>query len=177
MNDIFSAEDWATTLVAAAGRPDIKSKLLQGYDAAGKRFQVHLDGYDQRDLLARKGPDQRREFFYWTDDGNLAGLRYEQWKAVFMEQNVHGLAVWAQPLVPLRLPSLFNLRSDPFEPGPARGRRLRTVVVEHAFVLVPAQALVAQHLTSFQQFPPRQKPGSFSVGEALEKLRNPPSSD
>ena len=91
INDIFSAEDWATTLVAAAGEPDIKSKLLQGYDAAGKRFQVHLDGYDQRDLLARKGPDQRREFFYWTDDGNLAGLRYEQWKAVFMEQKAHGL--------------------------------------------------------------------------------------
>jgi arylsulfatase A-like enzyme len=77
INDIFSAEDWATTLVAAAGEPEVKSKLLQGYDAAGKNFKVHLDGYDQRDLLARKGPDERREFFYWTDDGNLTGLRYE----------------------------------------------------------------------------------------------------
>ena len=95
INDIFSAEDWATTLVAAAGEPDIKDKLLQGYAAAGKTFRVHLDGYDQRDLLARKGPDKRREFFYWTDDGNLAGLRYEQWKAVFLEQKAHGLDVWA----------------------------------------------------------------------------------
>jgi arylsulfatase len=177
INDIFSAEDWATTLVAAAGEPDIKSKLLQGYDAAGKRFQVHLDGYDQRDLLARKGPDKRREFFYWTDDGNLAGLRYEQWKAVFMEQKAHGLDVWAQPLVPLRLPSLFNLRSDPFERAQHEAGDYVRWFVEHAFVLVPAQALVAQHLMSFQQFPPRQKPGSFSVGEALEKLRNPPSSN
>ena len=177
INDIFSAEDWATTLVAAAGEPDIKNKLLQGYDAAGKKFQVHLDGYDQRDLLARKGPDQRREFFYWTDDGNLAGLRYEQWKAVFMEQKAHGLDVWAQPLVPLRLPYLFNLRSDPFERSQYEAGDYVRWFVEHAFVLVPAQALVAQHLTSFQQFPPRQKPGSFSVGEALEKLRNPPSSN
>jgi arylsulfatase len=78
INEIFSAEDWATTVVAAAGEPNIKEKLLQGYDAAGKTFKVHLDGYDQRDLLARKGPDKRREFFYWTDDGDLAGLRYEQ---------------------------------------------------------------------------------------------------
>ena len=80
LNDIFSAEDWVPTLVAAAGDPDIKDKLLQGYDASGKTFKVHLDGYDQRDLLAAKGPDKRREFFYWTDDGNLAGLRFDQYK-------------------------------------------------------------------------------------------------
>ena len=177
INDIFSAEDWATTLVAAAGEPDIKDKLLQGYDAAGKNFRVHLDGYDQRDLLARKGPNKRREFFYWTDDGNLAGLRYEQWKAVFMEQKAHGLDVWAQPMVQLRLPLLFNLRSDPFERAQHEAGDYVRWFVEHAFVLVPAQALVAQHLVSFQQFPPRQKPGSFSVEQAMEKLRNPPSSN
>jgi hypothetical protein len=77
-------------LVAAAGDPDIKNKLLQGYEAGGKTFKVHLDGYDQRDLLATKGPDKRREFFYWTDDGNLAGLRFDQYKVVFMEQPAHG---------------------------------------------------------------------------------------
>jgi arylsulfatase A-like enzyme len=177
INDIFSAEDWATTLVAAAGEPDIKEKLLQGYDAAGKNFRVHLDGYDQRDLLARKGPGKRREFFYWTDDGNLAGLRYEQWKAVFMEQKAHGLDVWAQPMVQLRMPSLFNLRSDPFERSQHEAGDYVRWFVEHAFVLVPAQSLVAQHLESFKQFPPRQKPGSFSVEQAMEKLRNPPSSN
>ena len=81
--------------------PTIKKKLLQGYEAAGKTFKVHLDGYDQRDLLAGKGPDKRHEFFYWTDDGNLAGLRYDQWKAVFLEQRAEGLDVWAEPLVQL----------------------------------------------------------------------------
>ena len=177
INDVFSAEDWATTLVAAAGEPDVKTKLLVGYDAGGKNFKVHLDGYDQRDLLARKGANKRREFFYWTDDGNLAGLRYDQWKAVFMEQKAHGFDVWAQPMIQLRLPSLFNLRSDPFERAQHEAGDYVRWFVEHAFVLVPAQAIVGQHLMSFQQFPPRQRPGSFSVEQAMEKLRNPPSSN
>jgi arylsulfatase len=177
INDIFSAEDWVPTLVAAAGEPDIKNKLLQAYDAAGKHFRVHLDGYDQRDLLAGKGPGDRREFFYWTDDGDLAALRYDQYKAVFMEQNAHGLEVWMQPLVPLRTPKLFNLRSDPFERAEVESGDYVRWFVEHAFVFVPAQAIVAQHIASFQEFPPRQRPGSFSVEQAMEKLRAPPHSD
>ena len=128
INDIVSAEDWATTLVAAAGEPDINAKLLQGYEAAGKTFRVHLDGYDQRDLLGRKGPNKRREFFYWTDDGNLAGLRYEQWKAAFLEQKAEGFDVWAAadggtaPADAVQ-PALRSVRA-----GPARGRRLREMV-------------------------------------------------
>jgi arylsulfatase A-like enzyme len=177
INEVFSAEDWCATLVAAAGEPDIKNKLLNGYQAAGKDFRVHLDGYDQRDLLSGTGPDKRREFFYWTDDGNLAGLRYEQWKAVFMEQRAHGLDVWSEPLLQLRVPKLVNLRSDPFERSLYESGDYVRWFVEHAFVVVPAQAIVAQHLQSFQEFPPRQRPGSFSVEQALEKLRLPPSSN
>ncbi len=175
VNAIFSAEDWLTTLVAAAGEPDIKKKLLEGYEAAGKTFKVHLDGYDQRDLLAGKESNKRREFFYWTDDGNLAGLRYDQWKAVFLEQKAHGFDVWKEPMVELRLPMLFNLRSDPFERAQHEAGDYVRWFVNHAFVLVPAQAMVAQHLASFQQFPPRQRPGSFSVERAMEKLRALPS--
>ena len=170
LNDIFSAEDWVPTLVAAAGDPDIKAKLLEGYDAGGKSFKVHLDGYDQRDLLAAKGPDKRREFFYWTDDGNLAGLRFDQYKVVFMEQQAHGLEVWMQPLVPLRAPKIFNLRSDPLERAEHEAGGYDKWFVEHAFVLVPAQAIVGQHLATFKEFPPRQKPGSFSVDQAMQKL-------
>jgi arylsulfatase len=177
INDVFSAEDWVTTLAAAAGEPDIKSKLLQGYDAAGKTFKVHLDGYDQRELLAAKGPGKRREFFYWTDDGELAGLRYDQYKAVFMEQSAHGLEVWMKPFIPLRAPKLFNLRADPFERADYEAGDYVKWYVEHAFVFVPAQAIVGQYVASFQQFPPRQRPGSFSVEQAMEKLRPPPSSN
>ena len=114
------------------------------------------------------------EFFYWTDDGNFAGLRYDQYKAVFMEQPAHGLEVWMQPLVPLRAPKLFNLRSDPFERGQYEAGDYVRWYVEHAFVFVPAQAIVAQHIASFQEFPPRQRPGTFSVEQAMEKLRVPP---
>jgi arylsulfatase A-like enzyme len=175
INEVFSAEDWCATLVAAAGEPDIKNKLLQGYDASGKNFRVHLDGYDQRDILSGKGPDKRREFFYWTDDGNLAGLRFEQWKAVFMEQRAHGLDVWSEPLQQLRVPKLVNLRSDPFERSLYEAGDYVRWFVEHAFVVVPAQAIVAQHIESFREFPPRQRPGSFSVEQALDQLRLPPS--
>ena len=177
INDVFSAEDWATTLVAAAGEPDVKNKLLQGYDAAGKNFKVHLDGYDQRDLLSRKGPNKRREFFYWTDDGNLAGLRYEQWKAVFMEQKAHGFDVWAQPMMQLRLPccsTCARTRSS----GPST----KPATMSGGSSSTPScwsrrRRSSGQHLMSFQQFPPRQRPGSFGVEQAMEKLRNPPSSN
>jgi hypothetical protein len=169
INDIFSTEDWATTLVAAAGEPEIKNKLVAGYDAAGKNFRVHLDGYDQRDLPAGKGPDQRREFFYWTDDGNLVGLRYDQWKAVSLEQRAHGLDVWSWLLMQLGLPNLFNLRSDPFERAQYESGDCVRWFIEHAFVVVPAQAIVAQHLARFQQFPhpaARLVHGRASCGEA-----------
>ena len=128
INDVFSAEDWATTLVAAAGEPAIKEKLLQGYDAAGKNFKVHLDGYDQRDLLAGKGPDKRREFFYWTDDGNLAGLRYDQWKAVFLEQKAEGFECLAAADDSAALADAVQSALRSVRAGPARVRRLRAMV-------------------------------------------------
>src|SRR5215510_14505380 len=170
INDIFSAEDWVPTLVAAAGEPDIKEKLLNGYDVGGKTFKVHLDGYDQGGLLAGNGPDKRREFFYWTDDSDLAALRYDQYKVVFLEQQAHGLEVWMQPMVRLRAPKIFNVRSDPLERSEHEAGAYDTWFIEHAFVLVPAQAIVGEYLKSFQQFPPRQRPGSFSVDQAMQML-------
>ena len=124
INDIVSAEDWVPTLVAAAGDPDIKDKLLQGHGAGDKTFKVHLDGYDQRDLLAGNGPDKRREFFYWTDDGNLAGLRFDQYKVVFMEQQAHGLEVWMQPLRPAARAEAVQPALRPVRACGTRGRRL-----------------------------------------------------
>ena len=178
INDVFSAEDWATTLVAAAGEPDVKNKLLQGYDAAGKNFKVHLDGYDQRDLLAGKGPDKRREFFYWTDDGNLAGLRYDQWKAVFLEQKAHGFDVWAAADDPTS-PADRCSTSDPTR---SSGRNMKPATTSAGSSSTPLCSFPRRRswdsiCMSFQQFPPRQRPGSFSVEQAMEKLRNPPSSN
>ncbi|MBA4100286.1 MAG: arylsulfatase [Rhodospirillum sp.] len=171
INEIVSHEDWVPTLVAAAGEPNVVEKLLTGYDAAGKTFKVHLDGYDQRDLLSGAGPSKRKEYFYWTDDGNLACLRYERWKIVFMEQRAHGLDVWQDPLVTLRFPKLFDIRADPFEAADRDAGDYDRWRVERAFVLVPAQAFVGRHLATYQEFPPRQKPGSFSLNEVLSKLQ------
>ncbi len=171
LNDIFAHEDMLPTLLAAAGVPDIKGKLLKGHKAGAKTFKVHLDGYDLTQALAGKQPSPRREFFYFNDDGSLVGLRYDQWKVVFAEQRAHGMEVWEEPFVPLRLPKLFNLRSDPFETADHEGMDYERWRVEHVFLLYPAQAYVAQFLSTFKEFPPSQRPGSFSIDQALEALQ------
>ena len=173
INDVTSHEDFVPTLAAAAGEPNVKEKLLTGYQAAGKTFKVHLDGYDQRDLLAGAGPSKRMEFFYWTDDGDLAGLRYDRWKLVFMEQRQEGLNVWENPLIPLRFPKLFDLRADPFERAQVDAGDYAKWRVERAFLLIPAQAYVSQHLQSYVEYPPRQRPGSFALDQVLARLQEP----
>jgi arylsulfatase len=173
INAVTSHEDWVPTLLSAAGEPNVKEELLEGYQAGDKTFKVHLDGYDLRELLAGSGEGPRHEYFYWTDEGSLCGLRYDQWKIVFMEQRGHGLEVWQEPLVTLRYPKLFSLRADPFERADHESGGYERWRVDRTFVLVPAQAYVAQHLQTYEDFPPRQKPGSFSLDQVLEKLQQP----
>ena len=176
INDIASHEDMLPTLVAAAGSGDIKKRLLDGgVRANGRKYKVHLDGYNL--LPALKGEEEwpRKEFLYWTDDGNLAALRYDQWKVHFLEQRGHGFDVWQEPFVELRLPKLVSVRSDPFERAHHEGMGYQKWRMERAFVLVPAQSFVANWLSSFEEFPPRQKPGSFSLSQVMDKLTESPS--
>jgi hypothetical protein len=142
----------------------------QGYDTAGKSFKVHLDGYDQGDLRSGNGPTKRREFFYWTDDGNLAGLRYDKWKIGFLEQRAEGLDVWREPLIALRAPLVFDLRTDPFERAQHEAGDYQRWYVEHVFLMAPAVTIVGRHLQSFKDFPPRQRPGTFSIDQAMQAL-------
>jgi arylsulfatase len=171
LNDIYAHEDMLPTLVAAAGEPQAKEKLLAGMKVGDKTFKVHIDGYDITNSLAGKEPSPRKEFFYFNDDGSLVGLRYNQWKVVFAEQREHGMNVWEEPFVPLRLPKLFNLRSDPFETADHEGMDYNRWRVEHLFVMVPAQQYVGKFLETFKDYPPSQKPGSFSIDGALEALQ------
>src|SRR5262249_54760150 len=143
----------------------------KGYTAGDKSFKTHLDGYNLMPALQGTAAWPRHEFFYWTDDGNIAGVRYDQWKIVFMEQRAHGLDVWEEPLVELRLPKIFNLRSDPFELADHQAGDYDHWRVDHLFVLVPVQAFVAQHLATYKDYPPRQKPGTFSLDQVLAKLQ------
>jgi arylsulfatase len=171
INDIVSLQDWLPTLMAAAGEPEIKQKLLTGHQAGARTYRVHLDGYNQLPLLTGAGPGARQEIFYFTDDGDLAALRYGNWKIHFMIQENTGLRVWERGFTPLRLPMLFNLRSDPYERAEESvdfGRwRL-----ERAFAFVPAQQYVGRFLATFRDFPPRQPPGSFSLGDVMARLRH-----
>jgi arylsulfatase len=170
INDIVSLQDWMPTLMAAAGEPEIKQKLLAGHQIGARTYKVHLDGYNQLPLLTGAGPGARQEIFYFTDDGDLAALRYGNWKVHFMIQENHGFGVWERGFTPLRLPMLFNLRSDPYERATESFEHNRWRV-ERAFALVPAQAYVGRFLATFRDFPPRQAPGSFSLGDAMARLR------
>jgi arylsulfatase len=171
VNAVGAHEDMLPTLLAAVGESGVKDELLKGKAIGGRTYKVHIDGYDWGPYLrgqTSEGP--RREFLYWTDDGDLAALRYNQWKLVFMEQRAHGFDVWQEPLVTLRLPKLFNLRADPFERADHEGMDYPRWRLDRAFLLVPAQAFVQNWLMSFKEFPPRQKPASFSLDQVMAKL-------
>ena len=170
LNDIFSHEDMIPTLMAAAGDATVKEKLLKGMKVGDKTFKVHLDGYNITDALSGKSPSPRKEFFYWSDDGSLVALRYNQWKLVFAEQRAHGFDVWQEPFVTLRLPKIFNLRSDPFEMADHVGMDYDHWRIDRTFLLVPAQEYVGKFIATFKDFPPSQKVGSFSLDQVLEKL-------
>jgi len=172
-NEIMASLDWLPTMMAAAGVPDIKEKLLEGYQAGDKTFKVHLDGHNFLPYLTGKedkGP--RKDFFYFNDDGQLVALRYQPWKLVFAEQRKHYFDVWSEPFVWLRLPKIFNLRSDPFERADTDSNNYRTWWIRRAFLLVPAQSYIAELMKTFQEFPPRQKPAKFNLDEVMQTLQD-----
>ena len=170
INDIFSGEDWMPTLIAAAGEPGVKEKLLAGYQADGHDFKVHLDGYDQSDLLAGKGPGKRNEIFYFDAGGNLNALRYKDWKISFtiMEGAINE-AYRKSPSWPI----VTNLRMDPFEVSMDAALYTRWYA-DQMWMFVPAQAIVAKFLATFKEFPQRQKVGSLSVEKVLKELESQP---
>jgi arylsulfatase A-like enzyme len=171
-NEIVQHHDWLPTFLAMAGEPDIVEKLKRGHQAAGKTFKVHIDGYNLVPYLTgevTKSP--RQGFIYFDDDGNLVALRFDNWKIVFMEQRAEGtLRIWAEPFVTLRLPKLFNLRTDPFERADITSNTYYDWVVDHVPQILAAQAIVLPFLETFKEFPPRQKAASFTIDQALAKM-------
>jgi arylsulfatase A-like enzyme len=174
INDLCAHEDLLPTFAAAAGEPDVVAKALKGYLAGGKTFKVHLDGYNLIPFFKGEIKESpRRDFLYWNDDGQLTAIRVQHLKVVFLEQRSTGFGVWREAFTPLRMPKTFNLRSDPFERGDESTYPLET---SKLFFVVPAQAVVAQWLETFKQFPPRQKPASFNLDEVMAKLTAPQGS-
>jgi len=172
-NEIMHHMDWLPTFLAAAGDPDIKENLKEGgVQAIGREYKVHLDGYNFLPHLtgeAEEGP--RKEIFYFADTGELTALRYEDWKAIFLEQKEYAtLRAWIEPWTVLRIPLITNLRRDPYERAHVTSNTYYDWMIDRVFFLVPAQAYVANFLKTFQEFPPRQKPASFSIDQVMEMM-------
>jgi arylsulfatase A-like enzyme len=171
-NEIISHHDWLPTILAAAGEPAVKEKLLKGHEAAGKKFRVHLDGYNLLPYLTGSEPKSPREgFIYFDDDGELVAIRFDNWKMVFKEQRCEGtLGLWLEPFVTLRIPKLFNLRTDPFERADVTSNTYWDWFLSKAYMVMAAQEMVAKFLSSFREFPPRQKAASFTIDQILETM-------
>jgi arylsulfatase A-like enzyme len=171
-NEIISHLDWLPTFVAMAGEADVKEKLLGGTKVAKKRFKVHLDGYNLLPYLTgeeEKSP--RKEFFYFSDDGDLVAFRFDNWKAVFAQQRAPGtMLVWGEPFVHTRVPWLYNLRTDPYERATITSNTYWDWYFDHVYLLVPMQGFVGKFLESFNAYPPRQKAASFTIDQVMESL-------
>ena len=178
-NEIMHHMDWLPTYLAAAGDADIKAKLKKGgVKAIGRTYKVHLDGYNFLPYLtgkAKKGP--RKEIFYFSDDGDLTALRYNDWKLIFMEQKEEAtLRAWIEPWTRLRIPLILNLRRDPYERAYSTSNTYYDWLIDRAFLLVPAQVYVGKFLKTFKEFPPRQEVASFSLDKVMKKLMTPAGS-
>src|SRR5512136_547890 len=173
-NEIVSGLDWLPTLLAAAGDPDVKQKLLKGHTVGNMTYKVHLDGYNLLPYLTGQQPKSpRREFFYFSDDCDALGMRYENWKIVTIEQRVQGTAaIWAEPFVRLRAGKMFDLRADPYERADITSNTYNDWGIDHLFLVVPSQAYTVKFIETLKEFPPRQKPATFGIDQALESLQN-----
>src|SRR5262249_37404776 len=158
-NEIVQHHDWLPTFLAAAGDPDIVDKLKAGHQAGDKTFKVHIDGYNLLPFLTGEvDTSPRKGMVYFSDDGDVLGLRFDNWKVVFMEQRATGtLRIWAEPFVPLRLPKLFNLRTDPFERADVTSNTYYQWLVENAYLVLASQSLMTEVLATFPPFPPPPK--------------------
>jgi len=173
LNGIVAHEDWLPTFATVAGAADIKDRLREGTTLNGRRYRNYIDGYNQLDYLEGKVAESpRREFWYVNDDGQVVAARYNDWKAVFLENRGEAFGVWREPFVELRVPLLFNLRRDPFEKAQHNSNTYNDWFLDRVFIITPIQALAAQFLQTMQDYPPSQTPGSFNLSKIEENLRN-----
>ena len=153
--------------------PDIKERLRKGVKLNGRQYRNYIDGYNMLDYLSGKEKESpRKEFIYVNDDGQIVAMRYDAWKAVFLENRGVAFGVWREPWTELRIPLIFNLRRDPFEKAQHNSNTYNDWFLDRAFVLVPLQGLAAEFLKTMQEYPPSQTPGSFNLTKIEEQLRS-----
>ena len=171
-NGIVQHHDWLPTFMAMAGAPDVIDKLEKGYRAMGRTYKNHIDGFNLLPYLTGQVKESPRNLFmYFSDDGDVLGMRYDNWKIVFMEQRLEGtLGVWAEPFVRLRLPKIFNLRTDPYEFAPVTSNSYYDWMLHNAYFIFAAQTIAAKFAETFKEFPAVQKPNSFTIDDAMAKM-------
>ena len=170
-NGIVSHQDWLPTILAAAGEPNIKEKLLEGHTIGDMTYNVHIDGFNMLPYFTGEEKESPREsFFYISDDGDVLGIRMGDWKTVLMEQRAHGLQCWAEPFISLRLPKMFNLRRDPFELADHNSNTYWDWLISHAYLIYAMQATVAAEVENFKKYPPRQKAASFNLDAVMRQI-------
>jgi arylsulfatase len=171
-NEIIQHHDWLPTFLAAAGEPDIVEKLKAGHTIGDTTYKVHIDGYNLLPYLTgeeEKSP--RKGFVYFSDDGDVLGLRFDNWKVVFMEQRLQGtVRLWLEPFTPLRVPKLFNLRTDPYERADITSNTYWDYLMENGYLALAGATMLSQFLATFKEFPPRQRAATFTIDQAMEKL-------
>lgn len=172
-NGMVSGLDWFPTLLAAAGDKDVKERLLKGTKLGDKDFKVHLDGYNQLPYMTGdvdKSP--RTEFYYFNDDAELVAMRFDNWKFVFCEQRQPGqFAIWANPFTCLRVPKMYNLRMDPYEHADVSGAGYDSWRTDNAYLFAEAVRRSAIFLETFVEYPPSQRPATFSVDQIVEEVK------
>jgi arylsulfatase len=171
-NGIIQHHDWLPTFLTMAGEPDVVDKLKKGHTANGKTFKNHIDGYNLLPYLTGEAEESpRKGYVYFSDDGDVLGIRFDNWKIVFMEQRAPGLLrVWAEPFTPLRLPKLYNLRTDPFERADVTSNTYYDWMLRRGYLILAATTLIAEFVATFKEFPPSQKAASFTIDDALAKM-------
>jgi arylsulfatase A-like enzyme len=171
LNGIVTHQDWLATLLAAAGEPDIKGKLLDGHKIGSRTYKVSIDGYNMLPYFTGEVKESPREFFFYiSDDGDIIAIRMGDWKVVLKEQRATRLQCWFEPFVSLRAPKMFHLRRDPFERADENSNTYWDWIISHAYIMYMMQALVAQQIEIFKKFPPRQTPGSFNLDAVMRAL-------
>jgi arylsulfatase len=173
-NGIVQHHDWFPTLLAVAGEPDVVEKCKKGYKAIGRTYKNHIDGFNLLPYLTGETDKSPRNLFvYLSDDGDVLGVRYDNWKVLFMEQRCKGtMQVWAEPFTPLRLPKIFNLRTDPFEYADITSNSYWDWFVHHAYICYGAWAIADKWAATFKDFPPIQHPNSFTIDDALKVMQD-----
>jgi arylsulfatase A-like enzyme len=182
VNGIVAHEDWMVTFAAAAGKDDLKEDMLDGYEAIGRTYRQHLDGYDMNEYLSNAGryesfeenikASPRKEFIYVNDDGAVVAIRLGDWKGVFLENRAETFQIWREPFIELRVPLLFNLRRDPFEKAQHNSNTYHDWFLDRAFVLVPMQQVAGNFYQTLAKYPPSQTPGSFNLEKVQKQIEN-----